>query len=199
MNDPLDDDLDARLRAAFPPPSPQQLAATARGVVAGPAAPPRWPWLLAAAVSLLTIGLWAMRPARGPEGHDGAQLGAMWAAAYEDAETSGFRGTCCDADSDFGIVCEKRFAVKLAFGGASDVTLHGCYCGLPTGGCVAVLAMTGDGPTGVFIVPRAQDPRPCLPAGSPLHLARRELGPLVLYAVSRTPSASSLEPFRIAP
>lgn len=199
MTDPLDDSLDAHLRTAFAPPSAQRLAAAARAAIGAPVARPVWPWLLAAAALLLTIALYGMRPARGPEGHDGAQLGAMWAAAYEHALTNGFGGgSCCDPGQDFGLVCEQKFAVKLAVGG-DDVTLHGCYCGLPTGGGVAVLAATENGPVGVFVVPRHQDPRPCLPAGSTLQLARRELGPLVLYAVSRSAPARSLEPFRIAP
>jgi hypothetical protein len=77
--------------------------------------------------------------------------------------------------------------------------VHGCYCGLPTGGCVAALANTGEGAVGVFVVPRAQDPQPCLPANCALHLARRELGPLVLYAVSRSPQAGPLAQFALAP
>ena len=198
MNDPHDEALDARLRAAFAPPAPPQLAALARAAIGGSVARPVWPWLLAAAALLLTIGLYVARPARGPEGHDGAQLGAMWAAAYEHALTNGFGGgSCCDPGSDFGLVCVEKFAVKLDVAG--DVTLHGCYCGLPTGGGVAVLADTANGPVGVFVVPRGQDPRPCLPSGSTLQLARRELGPVVLYAVSRGASAPSLAPFRLAP
>lgn len=198
MNEPLDDAIDARLRAAFAPPSPPQLAAAARAAVAEPAARPLWPWLLAAAALLLVFGLYALRSPRGPEGHDGAQLGAMWAAAYEHALTNGFGGgSCCDPQQDFGIVCEQKFAVKLEVAGG--VTLHGCYCGLPTGGGVAVLADTADGPVGVFAVPRGRDPRPRLPAGCPLQLARRELGPVVLYAISRSAPGSSLEPFRLVP
>ena len=97
MSDALDDALDARLRAAFPPPALHQLAATARSVAGAPAARPVWPWLLAAAALLLTIAFAVLRPARGPEGHDGEQLGAMWVAAYEHALTNGFgAGACCD-------------------------------------------------------------------------------------------------------
>ena len=200
MTDPLDEALDARLRTAFAPPSSAQFAAQARAVVRAPAPRVMWPWLLAAAALMLTIGLFVLRPARGPEGHDGAELGAMWVAAYEHAETSGFgSASCCDPAQDFGVACEQRFAVRIGLGGDSDVTLRGCYCGLPTGGCVAVLADTKQGPVGVFVVARGQDPKPCLPAGSTLHLARRELGPLVIYAVSRSQQLPSLEQFALSP
>jgi len=49
------------------------------------------------------------------------------------------------------------------------------------------------------IVPRAQDPQPCLPPGCRLQLARRELGPMVLYAIARTAPAHSLQEFALAP
>lgn len=202
MNDPLDDRLDdaldAQLRAAFAPPPAARFAATARAA-SGVARRPLWPWFAAAAAALLvTIGFLVMRPARGPEGHDGAQLGAMWAAAFEHAEANGFgSGSCCDPGQDVGMACEQRFSVRLGVG--DGVTLQGCYCGLPTGGCVAALAHTAHGPMGVFLLPRGQDPLPCLPAGSSLQLSRRELGPLVLYAVSRGAATQSLQEFRIAP
>ncbi|MFY9345370.1 MAG: hypothetical protein WAT39_22960, partial [Planctomycetota bacterium] len=159
---------------------------------------PLWPWLLAAAALLLTVALAFHRPRRGPEGHDGEQLGAMWAAAFEHADTNGFgTGACCDGGLDLAGQCEQRFAVKL-FGGRG-MTVHGCYCGLSTGGCVAALAQSGDERIAVFVLPRDQDPGPCLPAGCPLHLARRELGPLVLYAVSRAPEPMALAQFALGP
>lgn len=205
MTDPLDDvrdeardeALDAQLRAAFAPPPARDLAAVARGVAA-PRPRATWPWFAAAAAALLVaLAMW-WRPARGPEGHDGAELGAMFAAAFAHAEANGFAaGSCCDPGQDVAAVCEQRFAVRLAV--ADGVTLHGCYCGLPTGGCVAVLGHTAAGPLGVFVLPRRQDPRPTLPSGSGLQLARRELGPLVLYAVARGPATHSLEQFRLAP
>jgi hypothetical protein len=200
LHDPLDDELDRRLRAAFAPPSNAQLAGVARAAAHAPQRRLPWPWLLAAAAAVLTIVFMVARPTRGPQGHDGAQLGAMWAAAFADAETNGFAsGSCCDGGQDLAGVCQQRFAVRLRFGGSDDVTVHGCYCGLPTGGCVAALCHTGNEPVGVFVVPREQDPGPRLPASSGLHLARRELGPLVLYAVSRSPRPASLAPFELAP
>lgn len=206
MNAPRDrhdDVLDAQMRAAFASPAAHELSELARAATrVAPVRPlyPKWPWLLAAAALLLAIGFLVARPARGPEGHDAHELGALWAAAYEHADASGFGGSsCCDPKLDFGSECEKHFAVRLGLDGSSGVTLHGCYCGLPTGGCVAVLAETPDGPMGVFAVPRGRDPRPVLPAGSSLQLSRRELGPIVLYAVSPRAPAAPLAAFRVEP
>jgi hypothetical protein len=78
------------------------------------------------------------------------------------------------------------------------VKLVGCYCGLPTGGCMALLVRTNGDPVCVYVMPCAQDPRPRLPAASTLHLARRELGSLVLYALSTSPADDTLAGF-VAP
>jgi hypothetical protein len=48
-------------------------------------------------------------------------------------------------------------------------------------------------------LPRDRDPRPRLPANCAFELARRELGPVVLYALSRREAERSLAPFRLAP
>ncbi|MBL8753098.1 MAG: hypothetical protein JNK15_07330 [Planctomycetes bacterium] len=201
MNDSFDDDLDAKLRAVFVPPPASELTAMAQRVAAAPP-PSAWRWYLAAAAVLLVAGLvfaWP-RGARGPEGHDGAELGALFVAAYEHAARNGFgSGSCCSGDSDLAAVCEQKFAVKLGFAGKDGCAVHGCYCGLPTGGAVAVLAQVGGDPVGVFVVPRARDPRPCLPKDCPLHLSRRELGPLVLYALSSQAKAAPLDQFALLP
>jgi hypothetical protein len=201
MNDSFDADLDAKLCAAFAPPPPAELTAMAqRAVTARP--PSAWRWYVAAAALLLVAGLafaWP-RGARGPEGHDGAQLGALFVAAYQHAAQNGFgSGACCSGDSDLAEVCQQKFAVRLGFTGKDGCAVHGCYCGLPTGGAVAVLAQLGGDPVGVFVVPRERDPRPCLPANCPLHLSRRELGPLVLYALSQEPKAAPLDQFALVP
>jgi hypothetical protein len=203
LDDDLADQLDARLRAAFAPPSDRVLANTARAAI-GNGGKRYWPWLAAAAAAALVLITWwaqlasTLRDERGPEGHDAAQLGALWAAAYEHAEARGF-GTpdCCDPGQDFGLACERSFAVKLGVG--DGIELLGCYCGLPTGGCVAALTRSANGPVGVFVLPRRQDPEPQLPPNSTLQLTRRELGPVVLYAVCRGPASESLAQFRLAP
>lgn len=205
---PLDHELDRQLRSAFTPPSDFDAVALASAAVrSGPRHESRrWPWLLAAAALLVTFAIgWLQRPASAPPA-DGEQLGSMWAAAYEhaladEAPREGQPRMCCDPSQDFGAACERRFAVKLAIGG-QDVLLRGCYCGLPTGGCVAAMAETRDGPIGVFVVGRDRDPRPQLPAQSPLQLVRRELGGLVLYAVARRQQPSpeaALQRFELRP
>ena len=193
MNRPEDDladrRLDAQLRAAFaPPPAATYAAAAAQATASPPKAGWRWQWVLAAAALLLTVGVAFLQRRCEPASRDGAELGSLWAAAYEHAlaNSAGSDGKrfCCDPSLDFCGTCEQRFAVRIGIGpGIEDLTLRGCYCGLPTGGCVAALIDTAQGPVGVFVLPRAKDPGPRLPAGSALRLARRELGSLVLYAV----------------
>ncbi len=196
MTDPHDDRLDERLRAAFAPPSANVFATQARTAAAPSARRTMWPWLLAAAALIVTIAFAIARPRRGPEGHDAQQLGALWAAAYEHAVAQGFSGgSCCMPGLDLGKACQEKFAMKLGLGDQSSVKLLGCYCGLSTGGCMALLARTNGDPVCVYVVPCTQDPRPRLPAGSTLHLARREMGSVVLYALSAAPAPDTLAGF----
>lgn len=205
MNDPDPDDrLDAMLRDAFAPPPRHTFERAARAAI--PAAPahhirPRiaaWPWLLTAAALLATLLLAFWPGRRGPEGHDGAQLGALWAAAYEHALATGFAGgTCCEGAVDLASTCRQRFATPLQLAQGGDVALHGTYCGLSTGGCMTLLASAGGDPVCVYVVPRSQDPRVQLPPDSPLCLERRELADLVLYALSRSPAAATLRQFTV--
>ncbi len=190
--DDIDDRLDAQLRAAFAPP-PLEFAALAARVVAP--APRRWPWLLAAAALLIAGALWALRGPRGTAADRGREVGAMWVAAYEHALAEGFAdGACCQPNLDLRQACEQRFATQLDLT-PSSVHLLGCYCGLPTGGSMAILARTNDTPVCVYVLPRARDPHPVLPEGSRFELARRELGDLVLYAISASVSAATLAEF----
>lgn len=181
--------LDAMLRRAFAPPPDELLAQAAIAATSPRRRRLPWQWLLAAAALLLTFLIWhAAKAPVGPEGHDGKQLGALWAAAYEHAlanpQGNDGKPFCCDPSLDFCRTCEQRFAVRLGFGaGNAGVTLRGCYCGLSTGGCVAALVDTAAGPIGVFVLPRSMDPEPELPAKTPFRLVRRELGQLVLYGL----------------
>lgn len=194
MNEPDDDLLDARLRAAFTPPPADTFGELARRAVVGDAAatPPTLrflPWLLAAAALLLTLGVWATR-SRGAR-EDGAGLGAMWVAAYEQV-ASGQHASCCDPGADFCGRCEQRFAVKLSVDGCRS---RGCYCG-PSGSCCVGGFVDGEnGTAGVFVMRREDDPQPVLPSGSALQLTRRELGPLVLYGVAK--GAAPLDRFAL--
>jgi len=204
--DELDDDrLDAELRKAFAPPVAATFAEQARVAIAAPPvvrAVPRRPWflLVAAAAVIAAALLFFERAPRGPEGHDRHELGRMWAVAYEHALADGFgQGACCTPDVDLAKVCEERFATRLGLGAASRVKLLGCYCGSePVGGCMALLARSNGEPIAVYVLPCDRDPRPTLPADSALHLERREVGRLVLYALSKTPMPRALDDF-VAP
>jgi hypothetical protein len=184
------------LREAFAPPIEFDAKAVARAATrSAPPADRRWPWLLAAAALLVTLAI-AVWPRSAPSiVTDGERLGSMWAAAYEHAvdnvaPKADQPSMCCDPTQDFGAACERRFAVRLTIDG-EDLVIRGCYCGLPTGGCIAAMAETRDGPIGVFVVGRNDDPRPRLPPQAALQLVRRELGPLVLYAVARRQQPSA--------
>ncbi len=192
-----DRDLDARLRAAFAPPSAATFAAAATRAAHG-RAPRRWPWWAAtAAAAALVLALFlASAPRRGPEGHDGRTLGAMWAAAYHDAVARGFsQRSCCQGDFDLAADCERVFARPLELAAATDLAVLGEYCGLSTGGCMAMLARRGDEPVQVCIVRTAQDPRVELPPDCGLRLARRELDGLVIYALAPDSPQRALEQF----
>lgn len=198
--DALDREVDQRLRAAFAPPAPATFARAARSAIDGTGAsgwPRIWPWAIAAAAVLLVVLFAWQRRSGDTVRHSAHELGAMWAAAYEHAVRDGFGGeSCCAPDIDLARLCEERFASKLGLGPAGSVQLLGCYCGdQPTGGCMALLARTNGSPVAVYVLPRDQDPRPELPPGCALEMARRELGPLVLYAVSKSASADTLAEF----
>ncbi|HIE71986.1 MAG TPA: hypothetical protein EYP98_18400 [Planctomycetes bacterium] len=79
-NDKADDLIDKQLREAFKPPPAEHYGEVASGVTSAPR--PLWMWLAAAAAALLLV-LFALddgRGPRGPEGHDGRQISAMWVA-----------------------------------------------------------------------------------------------------------------------
>lgn len=208
LDDPRDAQLDALLRDAYAPPPADALVAAA---TAATRTPPSvvWQGWLAAAALLLTVLSWFLlrqEPAHEAKRHDGTELGAMWAAAYQHAvanrEGADGKRFCCDPSLDFCGTCEQRFAVRLGFAGQASVQLRGCYCGLPTGASVAALVDTEHGPVGVFVLSRDQDPGACLPAGCSLQLARRELGSLVLYGLADAHQPDPGEPlaqFALAP
>jgi len=194
--DERDGQLDEQLRAAFSPPAPAHFERMARDVTRPTR--PLWPWIVGLAAALLVVAMWLGRPPRGPEGHDAEQLGALWVAAYEQAVDSGFGGAgCCDPGSDLAAMCERFCGERLALGDDGRSELLGCYCGGPTGGCLGVMLRVDGEPVCVFVVPREHDPRPALPDDRGLQLTRRELGPLVLYALSPEPRGDALDEFSL--
>ncbi|MFN3243764.1 MAG: hypothetical protein ACE37K_19815 [Planctomycetota bacterium] len=191
MSEPDDDRIDDLLRAAFVPPPDEAFAAmaeSARQDAPAPGAAPRplWPWLLAAAAVML-VGVLVFdalqRPDR-PDAYRPAELGAMWAAAYDHAIDTGFGGGgCCEAPTDLAQRCREVCGQALSFGGRGDVQLLGCYCGLSTGGCLGLMLQVDGAPISVFVLRADQDPRPVLEGRDELVLQRRALGELVLYSI----------------
>lgn len=196
-------DLDARLRAAFAPPADSAFREVATRTLAAARPPaavrrPLWPWLLAAAAALLIVALLLERPRRGPQGQDGAQLGQIWATAYADAKQTGFASSCCEPQFDLARRCKERFSTALEVAAASGISVIGCYCTGPDGGAM-ILLTERDGVTGcVCVLPRERDPGVVLPKDSGLQLARRELGPLVLYSLAPEVDTQTLQPFSLA-
>lgn len=198
MNDPTDDMIDKQLRLAFAPPPAEHYGEVASGVSAAPR--PLWMWLAVAAAAVLLV-LFALDDGRGPlgpEGHDGRQIGAMWVAAYDHAIDAGFGAPgCCESQTDFAEKCREVCGQTLSFGGDEDAKLLGCYCGLPTGGCVGLLLQVRGDPVSVFVVRRDADPRPVLTNREELRLRRRELGSLVLYALAYEERDEVLDSFAL--
>jgi hypothetical protein len=193
--DELDRMTDRLLRTAFQPPPPAAFAAMAATVARS--RPQRWPWLLAAAAVAIAALLWFRHGGRESDQRGGLALGAMWVAAYEHAMAQGFEGgSCCDAVGDLPQACQDRFATQLDIA-AGPVRVLGCYCGLSTGDCMTLLARNDGTPVCVFVVSRAADPLPVLPVGSRYDLARRELGEVVLYALSASVSAATVAEFLV--
>ncbi|MCA8953750.1 MAG: hypothetical protein KDE27_29835 [Planctomycetes bacterium] len=200
MNDPdtnrgPDERIDELLRAAFAPPPERDFAAAAQRVV-DPAAGPRpaWPWFAAAAALLAIALVLVSRTASAPVGR-GAELGALWAAAYEDAAASDFQGGCCGTGFDLPQACQDHFDCRIGVRGTGDVAVLGDYCGREVGDCMMLIARDGERTVCVCVVPRTADPGVELPAGSRLHLTRRELGDVVLYALAPEPADAMLGEF----
>ncbi|MCR9245028.1 MAG: hypothetical protein NXI31_08340 [bacterium] len=196
--------IDRELRAAFAPPSASAFADAARDVVTprggGPRRLPRLLPIALAAAALLLLAWpvaagWLNDRSSTSEPLTGDQLGAMWIAAYEDAASRGFQGGCCEPSFDLPQACLDRFACRIGVRDEARVAIAGSYCGLETGGCMAIIARDGALPMCVYVLPRASDPRVTLPAGSGLHLSRRKIGELVLYALAPEPVTGSLAQF----
>jgi hypothetical protein len=139
-------------------------------------------------------------PRRGPEGHDGQALGAIWVASYEDAVRQGF-GTspCCRTPIDLPTDCQAACGVRLDLLRRDGVSVLGSYCGLSTGGCMALLTEADGAPVCVYVLPARNDPHVAVPASSQLHLVRRDLGAVVLYALGRRDPGGLLDRFLIQP
>tara|TARA_R110002094_G_scaffold87907_2_gene91371 strand:+ start:110 stop:721 length:612 start_codon:yes stop_codon:yes gene_type:complete len=201
QDDELDSRLDEQLRAAFAPPPRERIREIAASVVSPVVVRPSWPvWLLATAALCMLTWVFARSADHAPRAGD-APLGSMWVAAYEDAVERGLANCCpggCGGGFDFAQACRQRFEARLEIAADAAVELVGAYEGLPTGGCMTLLAAADGEPVCVFVLPRAEDRRVELPADKSLHLSRRELGDLILYALSGSPGQNALGSF-IAP
>ena len=146
-------------------------------------------WLAIAGASLLLV-LFALddgRGPRGPEGHDGRQVSALWSAAYKRSIEVGFGSAgYCDPQANLGEECREAFGHTLSFDGAEGSEVLGVCRGLSIGGCVGVVMKVASSPVLVFVVSSSADPMPMLGGLEGLRLWRRDLGALVLYALAAT-------------
>lgn len=204
MNEP-DQRLDQRLRGAFVPPDREHFERLARAVTK-PASRRRWPLVLLAALLLVALTLlWTRRDrlldrsgvtqadaiaeVSGPlETSDGARLGSLWLAAYDDALRGGFGTGCCEP-GDFASACRERFGCSLSFdggaaGGVGPVRMLGCYCGESTGEALALLVDAGGEPVFVAVLPRDRDPGARVPDNDGVVASHRQLGELNLYSLT---------------
>ncbi|MFO1076822.1 MAG: hypothetical protein U1E73_03750 [Planctomycetota bacterium] len=197
--DELDRRLDDELRAAFAPPPDRDLAAVAqrvarpRGTVLR-----RWPWVLLAAAGLLLAALFApafLQRSQTSAPASDESLGRAWVAAYESAEQQGFGDSCCSPGFDMGAACQGKFACCLGVAAGGSLAVVGGYSGKVPSECMTLLARDGELPMCVFVMHKAKDRPVRLPRGSDLHLARRELGDLVLYALADAPPDRALAQF----
>lgn len=196
MNEP-DDRLDAELRRAFAPPPARAFAELASHTTrAAPSPRPwrAWRWLLATAAALLVAALWRHGPS---DRQAGAALGRLWLTAYENAQSQGFTRNCCEPVFDLATTCRDRFAATLGLAADAQVELIGCFCSVPAGDGMVLLAKQA-GETGcVYVLRKEHDPGVTLPARTQLRLARREVGELVLYGLGTTASEAMLAQFVI--
>jgi hypothetical protein len=194
MNEP-DDRLDAALRRAFTPPPARAFAELAsRTTRAAPSPRPwrAWRWLLAAAAALVVAALWLQAPS---DRQDGAALGRLWLTAYENAQSQGFTRNCCEPVFDLATTCRDRFAATLGLAADAQVELIGCFCSVPAGEGMVLLARQAGEACCVYVLRKEHDPGVTLPASTQLRLARRELGELVLYGLGAEATDATLAQF----
>ncbi|MGE0145061.1 MAG: hypothetical protein AB7I19_16140 [Planctomycetota bacterium] len=198
LPDPLDERIDAGLRAAFAAPAVTTFVNIANAATRSSTSRRRFVATAAAAAVFLFVIYLATRPTIvGPEGHDGRQLGALWVAAYAHATTTEEIGACCDPGSDLASLCQERFSQQVRFRDGDVAKLCGCYRGLSTGGSVAVLLRRDRQVIGVFVLLATQDPGAKLPLDSDLSMTRRRLGPFALYAIAEAPVDDVLAAFSL--
>lgn len=200
MNDDLNEQIDAQLRAAFAPPPQRRLAAIAAAATPAVAAPTgrALPWLLAAAVGMLAavLAFDAFDRVRSPGAYRPAELGAVFAAAYDRGVASGWdAGRCCEVPVDLGARCQEQCGQGLSFAGREGVELRGCYCGVPTGGCVGLMLRAEGTPVSAFVLRADEDPGVSLEGRDDVALARRQVGDLVVYSLGAAGHAAVLASF----
>lgn len=162
---------------------------------------PRWAWY-AAAAALTIAGVLVFERLNAPPAPTYVILTPD--AVYEKLVADGFKPEfVCTTDEEFAEAVRRRLGSGLVVSAAPGLEILGwaygdAYKGTPIGPDTLILMVRVDERPAIVLMDRVTyDPRLSLPDASPLHLFRREFGPLVLYEITPHERPRALDSARL--